>query len=217
MRHLTRLPKPAILVQKETEWTAAFVASDKARPDNSKYGHTQIRECLHNMSFHKCFYCETKLKDAPQQIDHFIEVAERRDLAFAWDNLYSACTNCNLGRPDNRSIPVTTILNPCLESDEEIEKHLMFEDEMITAKVGTQKGLDTIQKFKLDTPLLDRLRSRRLHEFKNVLLQIQRNQNNQARRTMTEDELDALYLFAQPDQSFSLLFRLLLKKYSIHS
>jgi hypothetical protein len=59
-----------------------------------------------------------------------------------------------------------------LESDEEIEKHLMFEDEMITAKVGTQKGLDTIRKFKLDTPLLDRLRSRRLHEFKNVLLQI---------------------------------------------
>jgi uncharacterized protein (TIGR02646 family) len=96
MRYLERLSKPAILEQKEMEWVAAFLVSpEKKRPDNSKYGHKSIREQLNSMSFHKCFYCECKLKGIPSEIDHYVEVAERRDLAFAWENLFMACTNCN--------------------------------------------------------------------------------------------------------------------------
>ena len=40
MRHIDRLPKPAILVEKESEWSekykAKFEGDPKARPDNSK-------------------------------------------------------------------------------------------------------------------------------------------------------------------------------------
>ncbi|OQX80987.1 MAG: hypothetical protein B6D64_02470 [Bacteroidetes bacterium 4484_276] len=64
MIHINRLPKPDILTRKEKEWTEKFLASDKKRPDNSKYGHKEIRTQLNSMSYHKCFYCERKLKVA---------------------------------------------------------------------------------------------------------------------------------------------------------
>jgi HNH endonuclease len=215
MRYLERLPKPAILEQKEMEWVAAFLAStEKKRPDNSKYGHKSIREQLNSMSFHKCFYCECKLKGVPSEIDHYVEVAERRDLAFAWENLFMACTNCN-NKIANRIISILDALNPSWHTDAEIEQHLMFHDESITAKNGSTLGLKTIQKFRLDSDLLDRQRSRQLHLFKDVMIAIIQNQIKTGRSTMTNAEIESLRHFAQADQSFSLLFRLLLEKYNI--
>ena len=150
MRHIERLPRPAILEERSEQWRDAFVNSEKRRPDNSKYAHPQIRESLNAMSFQKCFYCERKLKDVPQEIAHFIEVAERRDLAYEWNNLYLACDNCNDKTP-NRSIPVTEVLDPCQHSDTEIQHHLTFEDEVIRARNDSGLGRKTIQKYKLDT------------------------------------------------------------------
>ncbi|MFP4342947.1 MAG: HNH endonuclease, partial [Cyclobacteriaceae bacterium] len=120
------MPKPGILEEKEETWRESFVNSDKKRPDNNKYAHLQIRNTLNSMSFYKCFYCERKLKGVAQEIDHFIEVAERRDLAYDWENLYLACDNCNNKLP-NRSISVTEVLDPCRDKDEVIQEHLTFE------------------------------------------------------------------------------------------
>ncbi|MEY4905096.1 MAG: hypothetical protein RLZZ292_2911 [Bacteroidota bacterium] len=155
------------------------------------------------MSFHKCFYCESKLKNIPKEIDHFIEVAERRDLAYQWTNLYLACTNCNDKFP-NKKIPVIDVLDSCKDSDEEIQKHLTFEDEFIFAKDNSEKGLKTIQKFRLDTELLDRLRLKQLYWFYRLLHEI--------KEKTKEEQLSLLKAFAQPDKSYSLLFALLLKE-----
>ena len=39
------------------------------------------------MTHGKCFYCERRLTDSEQEVDHHVEVAERPELAFEWSNL----------------------------------------------------------------------------------------------------------------------------------
>jgi hypothetical protein len=214
MRHLERLPKPNILTRKEKEWTDKFIESGKTRPDNSKYGHKDIITDLNAISFNKCFYSEQKLKGIPREIDHHIEVSERNDLAYDWDNLYLSSTECNNKLP-NKTIPVNDVLNPFTNSDEEIEVHLTFEDECITAKNGSALGLITIKKYRLDSQNLDFLRSKKLREFEQVYIQILKNQNIENRVILTNEEKEILHRFAQPDHSFSLMFRLLLKKHNL--
>jgi hypothetical protein len=214
MRHLERLPKPDKLIQKENEWTETFIESGKLRPDNSKYGHKDILADLNAISYWKCFYSEQKLKGIPKEIDHHIEVSERKDLAYDWDNLYLSSTICNNKLP-NKTISVNDVLNPFTNSDEEIEAHLTFEDGCITAKDGSKLGFDTIKKYRLNSELLDSLRDKQLIQFYKVLNVISHNQIKENRQTINEDEKDALRRFAQPDHSFSLMFRLLLKKHNL--
>lgn len=95
MRHLNRLPTPNILIKKQVEWTDKFVSSSSKRPDNSKYAHKDILTDLCSISYHKCYYCEQKIKGIAQEIDHYIEVIEDKKLAFDWNNLYLSCSNCN--------------------------------------------------------------------------------------------------------------------------
>lgn len=214
MRHLERLPKPNILVRKEKEWTTKFVESESTRPDNSKYGHRDIIADLNAISFHKCYYSEQKLKGIPNEIDHHIEVAERKDLAYDWDNLYLSSTECNNKLP-NKTINVNDVLNPFTNSDDEIEEHLIFEDECITAKNGSKLGFDTIKKYRLNSELLDSLRGKQLIMFYKVLDIVRQNQVKEQRDFFSINEQEALYRFAQPDYSFSLMFRLLLKNHNL--
>ncbi len=119
---VTRLQEPRILQEKKTAWTADFVASDKKRPDGSKYAHREVVQTLRSMSHDKCFYCEAR--EAKLSVDHHIEVSERRDLAFEWSNLYLACDECQ-GKLPNRSIPVSDCLDPC-EPGVEPAAHIAF-------------------------------------------------------------------------------------------
>ena len=214
MRHLERLPKPDKLIQKEKEWTESFIESGKLRPDNGKYGHKDILADLNTISYYKCFYSEQKLKGIPKEIDHHIEVAERKDLAYDWDNLYLSSTICNNKLP-NKTISVNDVLNPFTNSDEEIEAHLTFEDECITAKDGSKLGFDTIKKYRLNSELLDSLRGKQLIMFYKVLDIVRQNQVKEQRDVFSQDEKEALCRFVQPDYSFSLMFRLLLKKHNL--
>lgn len=214
MRYLERLPKPHILAQKEKEWTDKFVESENTRPDNSKYGHKDILADLNAISFHKCFYSEQKLKGIPKEVDHHIEVSERKDLAYDWENLYLSSTICNNKLP-NKTILVNDVLNPFTNSDFEIEEHLTFEDECITAKNGSKLGFDTIKKYRLNSELLDSLRGKQLIMFYKVLDIVRINQVKECRNGFSKEEQEALYRFAQPDYSFSLMFRLLLKNHNL--
>lgn len=213
MRHLVRLAKPNILVQKEANWTNSFIASGNNRPENKQYGHLEIRTQLHNISFRKCFYSEVKFAaETEGQIDHYIEVTEDKNLAFNWDNLYLSHKDSNQGKPSNKVIPNSTTLNPFIHTDDEIENHLTFEDQNIRGK--TQMGLKTIQKFHLDKGLYNQLRSDELRKFEHYLIEILKKMNLENRK-INEQELDILRLFAQPDHSFSLMFRITLKRHNL--
>lgn len=211
MRHIKRFSEPDILVRKKKEWTKKFVAGDKKRPDSSKYGHKEIKAALFTMSHNKCYYCEGLLKGATKEIDHFMEVSENKNLAFEWTNLFLSCDNCNDKIP-NRSISVNDVLNPCTETDNEIEKHISYDNEQIIFL--TDKGDNTIKKFRLSAERLDYLRIKQLQIFAEKLITIQKRMN-QDHRKMSETEKESLRRFAKADNCYSLMFKKYLKKHNI--
>lgn len=214
MRALKRLPEPQILQQRGANWLAAFLASGKMRPDSTKYANVQIKAQLNSMSFYKCFYCEVKLKNKPKEVDHQIEVSIDNRLSFTWTNLYLACDNCN-GKVDHATIPVSDTLDPCRNTNLKIGNHITFVDEQITAKNASQLGLDTIKKYRLDTELLDKRRIDQLKIFQKLLISIQQNIIAQGRNSLSQLEKQALQTFKQPDQPFSLMFKVVLAQYNL--
>ena len=216
MRHIERLPIPLILANKHDEWQAKYeeklAANPKARPDSSKYGHKDIRERLNSCSFNKCFYCESKLKGTLKEIDHYIEVSIDHSKVYDWDNLYLSCSNCN-DKIDHNAIPVTEALNPCLDSDEEIQRHITFEKECICSQPGSEKGLKTIQKFKLDSEMLDLRRSKWLNKLATKAIDIDNDMKADNRTIPTEEEKNAIRLFMQKDQPYSLMCEIYIRQH----
>ena len=214
MRHLDRLPMPAVLREKQAEWQARYeeklVENPKARPDSSKYAHKEIKDTLYAMSYGKCFYCETKLSGGNKEVDHFIEVAIDHGKAYEWDNLYLACSNCN-DKIDHAAIPVTEALDPCRDSDEEIQQNITYVDVQICAVPDSQKGLNTIKKFRLNTELLDMRRGQWLKKLLKTVADIQDRMIEEGRKTVTDAERKSLLRYTLPDQPYSLMSEVYLK------
>lgn len=201
MVHLGRLAKPDVLAKNEAKWTEKFIQSGKDRPPSKQYGHQEVKEALALISANKCFYSEvlfSPLSDA--QIDHYIEVSEDKSKAFDWENLYLAHKDCNVGKSPNSTIPVSECLNPFVDSNEEIEKHLYFEDEMILGK--TEKGRKTIQKYSLNKDSFNLKRSQILGKFRDAINLCLQNKLPK----------EKVLQFANPDRPFSLMIRLYLKE-----
>lgn len=214
MRHIERLPVPAVLKEKQVEWQEKYDAKlaeyPHARPDSSKYAHKEIKDALYAMSYGKCFYCETKLSGGNKEVDHFIEVAIDHGKAYEWENLYLACSNCN-DKIDHAAISVTDALDPCRDSDEEIQQNLTFVDEQISAVPDSQKGLNTIKKFKLNTELLDMRRGQWLKKLLKTVADIEGVMIEEGRKTITEAERKILLRYMSPDQPYSLMCEVYLK------
>lgn len=215
MRHIERLPIPQILANKHHEWQVKYerklATHPKVRPDGSKYGHKDIRDVLNSCSFNKCFYCESKLTGAPREIDHYIEVSIDHSKAYDWDNLYLSCSNCN-DKIDHSVIPVTEALNPCVDLDAEIQRHITFEKECICSQPGSTKGLKTIQKFKLDSDVLDLRRSKWLTKLATKAIQIYNIMKAENRTVPTEEEKDIIRRFMQIDQPYSLMCEIYIRQ-----
>lgn len=214
MRHIDRLPMPAILREKQDEWQARYeeklVENPKARPDSSKYAHKEIKDTLYAMSYGKCFYCETKLSGGNKEVDHFIEVAIDHSKAYEWENLYLTCSNCN-DKIDHAAIPVAEALDPCRDSDVEIQQNITYVDEQICAVLDSRKGLNTIKKFRLNTELLDMRRGQWLNKLLKTVTEIQERMIEEGRKTVTDAERKSLLRYTLPDQPYSLMSEVYLK------
>lgn len=214
MRHIERLLKPRKLVDKEAEWQAQYeaklAANPKARPDHSKYAHQQIEDLLYEMSNGKCFYCEYKVPKGDREVDHFVEVAIDPSKAYDWDNLYFSCSNCN-DKLDHLTIPVTNVLNPCRDSDEEIQRHITFVEEQIRPVDASKKGLDTIKKYKLDSELQDLRRGRCLRSLMGKVIKIQKEMIAEGRHDLSEEEKRSILNYMSPDQPYSLMCEVYIK------
>lgn len=213
MRTLSRLAEPAILTKNKAKWTEAYLKkrhlSPTSRPPSSQYRHVEIRETLAAMGFRKCFYCERKIADSEGEVDHVMEVVERPDLAFEWENLYWSCRECNRKKQPNARIPVADCLDPCNSLDSP-EEHLSFEDEYIRPQHGSFKGSQTIHKYHLDRDQLNYLRVKQLREFDRLLRAIRERQIHEGRQRITKREREFLLSFGQPDHAFSLMFQVYL-------
>ncbi|MEH6306183.1 hypothetical protein RYH73_11050 [Olivibacter sp. CPCC 100613] len=209
MRHLQRLGKPQILVDKEVQWTEKFIESNKDRPNSKQYGHNVIKETLCNISHNKCFYSEVKFAGPTEaQVDHYIEVSEDKTKAFEWENLYLSHKESNIGKPSNIALPNSSCLDPFLDEDTTIEANLHFEDEQIFSL--SERGLNTIKKYKLNKPIYDTMRTAELKKFNKIIYEIAL-QN----RELNDELRDILTSFAMPDRPFSLMFKKLLTKHGL--
>lgn len=216
MRHIDRLPTPRILSEKQNKWQQKYeqkiAEKPKARPDSSKYAHKDIRQQLNSCSFNKCFYCESKLTGTPREVDHYIEVAIDPSGAFEWTNLYLSCNNCN-DKLDHNTVPVAEALNPCVDSDDEIQRHITFERECIRSQAGSEKGLNTIRKFRLDSDALDLKRSKWLNKLATIVIEIDNQMREENRTVHSFEEKDRICRFMQSDQPYSLMCEKYIRTY----
>jgi hypothetical protein len=132
-------------------------------------------------------------------------------LAYEWNNLNLSCDNCN-NKLNHKDISIHDALNPCINSDIEIQEHLTYEKELIEAKNNSPIGLKTIQKYRLDKEILDSRRLKQLSYFQDTLIEIQQRRINDGGRELSKDEKDLIYSFARKDKPYSLMFKLLLEK-----
>jgi 5-methylcytosine-specific restriction endonuclease McrA len=142
MIHLVRLSIPDILNRKKVQWTDKLLekrlTQPNARPDHNKYGHDEIKNKLFAISSYKCYYSEEKLKGEYREIDHHIEIDEKPENAYEWENLYLASANCNDKLP-NKDININDVLDPFRNTNLEIETNLYFEDECILSDSENRK------------------------------------------------------------------------------
>lgn len=215
MRHIDRLPKPKILATKEAEWQRKYnqrlTKEPHSRPDSTKYAHSDIRDTLRAMSFKKCFYCESLLSGEASEVDHFIEVAIDHNKAFDWNNLYLACGNCN-DKLNHLVVPVDVVLDPCSHSDSEIQSDISYNDEQIFAVNASERGLKTIKKFKLNSDVMDLKRGRWLRKLANEIIEIHNTMFSEGRKAMNPTERNTILHYLSPDQPYSLMCEVYLKK-----
>lgn len=206
---LQRLAKPAVLAENGEKWLERFLAQREnnpgQRPDSRQYGHREIRNALRAMSFRKCFYCERKLSEYEDEIDHFIEVVESPEQAFRWENLYLSCRDCNRHKTPNARIPVSDCLNPCDPSTDPSE-HLTFSEEFIRPRQGSPIGTRTIQKYHLDRDQLNYLRTKQLQQFEQFVRRLYSACVREG-RPLNEAEKEAIVSFGHADHEYSLMFR----------
>jgi hypothetical protein len=197
---VTRLAEPAILAEKKAEWQAKYDAKRAtnpiARPESKQYAHHQIVETLETMSHGKCFYCEA---DGRMTVDHYVEVTERGDLVFVWENLYLACPDCQAKVP-NTSIPVADCVDQCDPAMNPAD-HLKFDAEYISFR--TPRGEQTIKKYRLKRDPLVSDRRRMLQLFNAELIEISKTAGWQ---NMSAADRERLLRYRQPDSPFSLMF-----------
>lgn len=211
MMLLKRPAPPPVLVRNSSKWTKVYQerlkTSSTLHPDSKKYAHKEVVASLERMSFHKCFYCEKKLKDGVRhQVEHYRDVADRPDLSFEWSNLYLTCEDCNLGKPSNADLPVEVCLDPCGKIAP--SRHLRFDDEIVTAVRGSKRGLNTIRKYRLDRDELDLARIRTLRRIDAIVHELSRLAQKYRRKSLPPafaEALDELHSLASADAPFSLM------------
>lgn len=135
-------------------------------------------------------------------------------MAFEWNNLYLSCDSCNNKIPHS-NIPIGNALDPCINTDLEIQENLTFKDELIEPKNNSPLGLRTIQKYRLDSEVLDTRRLKSIKTFLKLLVEIKTNQVQEARNNLTAHETNAIQRFKNIDNSFSLMFTVFIDKYGL--
>ncbi len=217
MRTVERPAKPNVLRDHADQWTDAFRASGKPRPDSRRYAHPEIKRVLNDSSHGKCFYCESLL--LPREGGLCLEVDHRRGVkpperAYDWDNLYLSCDRCNQAKKGRPDIAIEETLDPCDRSVDPAE-HLDARLEHARPWSDSTLGRKTIDKLGLNSIELLLLRQRLLSEFE---YQLRLRIGDAARhRVVTEEQQKEIERglteeFARADMPYSWLFRAKLRR-----
>lgn len=149
MRQLAKHQKPAILVEKEEEWTRLYLAasSPTERRARERWRHDGIKAALSLETLGKCAYCEAFMADvAFPNVEHVIPKAVHPELAHMWPNLTSACPPCNVAKDDFFDAD-SGILNPY---EDDIGAQLRFLGDLVDWNLGAARGEITVKRLKLN-------------------------------------------------------------------
>ena len=200
MRHIDKGSEPEYLTEHKEQWLRTFIESGKPRPDSKKYAHQHIVDALKNVSYCKCFYCECSLSTEKAEVDHFIEVSEKKELAFEWNNLNLSCNWCNRHKRPNKDIPIADVLDPCKDSDEEIQNCITFDGEVMHEVNNSDKGRFTIQKYDLNS---DEQVYKRGKYLSSLILAIFPRVKCGGVKSLTDAEKEQIRSFSYPTRPFS--------------
>lgn len=176
VRRLTKEAKPAVLTEREAEWTASYLdwrarraAGTAARESEPRrWGHAEIRESLETETNRKCCYCDSLIGAvAHEHIEHIKPRAHRPELVVNWENLTLACPKCNGYKGDYFS-DTEPLLNPYTDDPQE---HLSFLGATVTYRPGSEIGQRTVLKLRLYRTDLMLARSRRVEQVAQLVHQ----------------------------------------------
>ena len=113
MRKFVRGEEPGLLKDKGAQWTGAWVARRQEKPaakfqwpehDGVKLNH-HLLPALKLQTQNHCSFCDGfPVEDVSHEtIEHFRSKTRHPEEAYAWTNLYYACTACQGGKQDTDS------------------------------------------------------------------------------------------------------------------
>ncbi|MBK9263296.1 MAG: TIGR02646 family protein [Polyangiaceae bacterium] len=82
----------------------------------------QIRDHLDQMQGNRCAYCEGRLDELGQHIEHFRSRHRFPELTFAWANLFASCNqedSCGHWKDQHERYDPDDLLDPCVDDPDE--------------------------------------------------------------------------------------------------
>lgn len=168
MIKINKLPKPKILQENDSAWTAEYLnalqnktlLTDKIK---NRYNNDEIKQTLIEETHGKCAYCESKLKHISfSDIEHILPKSQRPDLYVEWSNLTISCEICNRINKKDYYNPNDPLLNPILDIPGE---HLMSLGAILYKIPGSRKGELSISILDLNRTELIERRTEKLNSF----------------------------------------------------
>lgn len=123
--------------------TPAFIASQTTEFIANKtnvWNIEWLKDCLLELSFGKCAYCECDLKEESKymEVEHFEDKNNNPHKVLVWDNLLPSCKRCN-GSKSTHDVLSEPIINPFVDIP---ANHLTFR--LYRFKPKDNKGKTTI-------------------------------------------------------------------------
>lgn len=99
-----------------------------------------LKECLLEISYGKCAYCECDLKEEAKymEVEHFEDKDNNPDKVLDWDNLLPSCKRCN-GSKGTHDVITDSIINPFIDTP---STHIYFR--LYRMKNKDAKGKNTV-------------------------------------------------------------------------
>jgi 5-methylcytosine-specific restriction endonuclease McrA len=159
MRRITKAEIPAVLAQKQAEWTQEYIAEPGNGTKKYRYRHGDIKSALVHETASKCVYCESKIgHNTPGDVEHNVPSSADRTLHFAWANLTIACTECN-----RRKLDYFDALKPFLDPyHDDVEGRLVHLGPVVCWHPGDDTAEITVKTLELNETTRKELISRKV-------------------------------------------------------
>lgn len=171
-----------------------YLSGDKEFPNLKYYSRPSVKNALMKSHANKCCYCEQRRRQSELAVEHFrprtaVKQTKAGDriypgyfwLAYAWDNLYLSCAECN-GRFKSCYFPLTNpkkrarscedsvlnerplLIDPGFDNPRE---HINFRIDKVCSL--TNKGKKTIEFIQLDEENLRKAREEKIGVLQSLL------------------------------------------------